>query len=172
MLPDSKENELGRSTQEASQSAGKTIGVVLVPCHIWKCTPTAVSGDVDISEIPRCHFIITDEFLLQGSFWLNEVVISKVCKPDNFDFESHNSLKLSFTNIRGSHSNFVGYESFLEPNSPDILALCETNLDNLFGSSNFSVRCNLPLIPNDSVADMHGFTFYGKEDFLLFGNYL
>ena len=42
---------------------------------------------------------------------------------------SHNSLKLSFTNIQGLRSNFVECESFLESNSPNILALCETNLD-------------------------------------------
>ena len=54
-------------------------------------------------------------------------ILSKACKPDNF--ESHNSLKLSFTNIRGLRSNFADCESFLESNSADILALCETNLD-------------------------------------------
>ena len=47
-------------------------------------------------------------------------ILSKACKPDNF--ESHNSLKLSFTNIRGLRSNFVDCESFLESTSPDILA--------------------------------------------------
>ena len=72
-------------------------------------------------------------------------ILSKVCKPDNF--ESHNSLKLSFTNIRGLRSNFVDCESFLESNSPDILALCETNLDDSIDSGNFSVRGYLPLIP-------------------------
>ena len=46
-------------------------------------------------------------------------VLSKACKPDNF--ESHNSLKLSFTNIRGRHSNFVDCESFLKSNSPTFL---------------------------------------------------
>ena len=55
-------------------------------------------------------------------------ILSKAYKPDNF--ESHNSLKLNFTNIRGLRSNFVDCESFLESNSSDILALCETNLDN------------------------------------------
>ena len=50
-----------------------------------------------------------------------------LCKPDNF--ESHNPLKLSFTNIRDLCLNFVDRESFLESNSPDILALCEANLD-------------------------------------------
>ena len=50
--------------------------------------------------------------------------IKRVYKPDNF--ESHNSLKLSFRNIRGLCSNFVECESFLESKSPDILVLCET----------------------------------------------
>ena len=48
-------------------------------------------------------------------------ILSKACKPDNF--EPHNSLKLSFGNIRGLRSNFIECESFLESNSPDIL-LC------------------------------------------------
>ena len=65
-------------------------------------------------------------------------ILSKACKPDNF--ESHNSLKLSFLNIRGLRSNFVHCESFLESNSPDILALCEANLDHSTHSGNFSVR--------------------------------
>ena len=47
-------------------------------------------------------------------------ILSKACKPDNF--ESHNSLNLSFTNIRGLRSNIVDCESFLESNSPDIFS--------------------------------------------------
>ena len=73
------------------------------------------------------------------------------CKPDNF--ESHNSLKLSFTNIRGLHSNFVDCESFLESHSLDILALGETNLDESIDSGNFSLRDYLPLILKDSTTD-------------------
>ena len=65
-------------------------------------------------------------------------ILSKVYKPDNF--ESNNSLKLSFMNTRGLRSNFADCESFLESNSPDILALCETNLDDLIDSGSFSVR--------------------------------
>ena len=67
-----------------------------------------------------------------------------------------NSLKLSFTNIWGLHSNFVDCESFHQFNSPDILALCETNLDNSIDSGNFSVRGDLPLIQKDSSTHMHG----------------
>ena len=65
-------------------------------------------------------------------------ILSKACKPDNF--ESHNSLKLSFTNIWGLRSNFVDCEYFLESNSPDILALCETNLQGSTDSGYFFVR--------------------------------
>ena len=55
--PDSKETELGSSDQEASPSAGKNTGIVLVPCCTWKCVPTAISGGVDISEVPGCHLL-------------------------------------------------------------------------------------------------------------------
>ena len=81
------------------------------------------------------------------------VILSKECKPDNF--ESYNSPQLGFTNIRGLRSNFVDCESFLGSNSPDILALCETNLDGSFDSGNFSVRGYLPLIRKDSSTHMH-----------------
>ena len=93
-------------------------------------------------------------------------ILSKACKPENF--ESHNSLKLSFANIQGLRSNFVNSESFLESNSPDILALCETNLDDSIDSGNFSVRGYLPLIRKDSSTHMHGLAVYVKEG-LLFG---
>ena len=89
------------------------------------------------------------------------IILSKGCKPDNF--EPHNSLKLSFTNIQGLCSNFVECESLLESNSPDILALCETNLDHSVDSGNFSVRGYLPLIRKDSSTHIHGLAVYGKE---------
>ena len=88
------------------------------------------------------------------------IILSKAFKPDNF--ESHNSLKLSFTNIRGPRSNFVDCESFLKSNSPDIL-LCGTNLNDSIDSGNFSVRDYLPLIRNDSGTHMHGLAVYVKE---------
>ena len=81
-------------------------------------------------------------------------ILSKACKPHSF--ESSNSLKLSFTNIRGLRSNFVHSESFLELNSPDIVAVCETNLDDSTDSGNFSVRGYLPLIRQDSSTHIHG----------------
>ena len=59
--------------------------------------------------------------------------------------------------------NFIDYESFLELNSSDILALCETNLDDSTDSGNFSVRGYLSLIRMDSTTHMHGLVVYVKE---------
>ena len=88
-------------------------------------------------------------------------MLPKGCKPDNF--EPHNSLKFSFTNIRGLRFSFVECESFLESNSADILALCETNLDNSIDSGNFSLRSYLPSTWKDSITLMHGHIVYVKE---------
>ena len=88
------------------------------------------------------------------------VILSEACKPDNF--ELHNSLKLRLTNIQGLRSDFADCESFLESNPPDILALCETNLDASIDSGNFSVRVYLPLIWKDSNT-LHGLAVYMKE---------
>ena len=66
-------------------------------------------------------------------------------------------------NIRGLPLHFVDCESLLESNSPDILALCETNLDDSIDSGNFSVRGYLLLIQKDSNSHMHGLTVYVKK---------
>ena len=79
------------------------------------------------------------------------VIISKGCEPDNF--EVHNSLKLSFTNIWRLCSNFVDVNLSLNK-TLDILALCETNLDDLIDSGNFSMRGYLPSIGKDSITHM------------------
>ena len=75
---------------------------------------------------------------------LNYGHMIKIMYADNL--ELHNSLKFSFGNIRGLHLNFVDFECFLKSNSPDIFALCETNLDESIDSDNFSVTAYLPLI--------------------------
>ena len=92
------------------------------------------------------------------------MLLSKRCKPDNF--EQHNSLKLSFTNIQGLHFNFVECESFLESYSPNIPALCETNLDDSIDSGNFSVKGYLPSVWKDYITHMHGLAVYVKEGLL------
>ena len=88
-------------------------------------------------------------------------ILSQACKPESS--QSHKSLKFSFTNLRGLRSKFVDCVSFLESNSSDILALCETNLDDSTDSDNFSVRGYLPLIRKDSGTYMHGLVVYVKE---------
>ena len=69
----------------------------------------------------------------------------------------------SLTNIRGLRFNFAECESFLESNTPDILGLCETNLDDSVDSGSFSVRGYIPLIQKDSITHMHGLAVYVKE---------
>ena len=114
-----------------------------------------------VSHELTAYFSVFNLFLTQ---WIM-ALLSKGCKPDNF--EPHNSLKLSFTNIRGLRSNFVECESFLESNSPDILALCETNLDDSIDSGNFSVNSYLLLIWKDSTTRIHGLVIHVKEGFPL-----
>ena len=55
--PDSKEMKLGSSNQEASPSAAKNTGIVLVPCRVWKFVPAAISGGLEISEFVGCHLL-------------------------------------------------------------------------------------------------------------------
>ena len=93
------------------------------------------------------------------------VILLKACKPDNF--ELHNSLKLSFTNIVGLHSNFVDCQSFLESNSLDILALCETDLNDPNDSGNFAARGYLSLLRKDSSTHIHLSQCMWRKDFLL-----
>ena len=93
-------------------------------------------------------------------------ILSKGTKPDNF--EPHNSLNLSFTNIWALRSNFVECESFLESNFSDILAVCEINLDDSIDFGSFSMRVYLPLTWKDSLTHIHGFAVYVKERFPFF----
>ena len=111
------------------------------------------------------HLSVFDLFF---TTWIM-AILSKGCKPDNF--ESYNSLKLNVTNIWGLCLNFVECESFLEWNSPDVLALCETNLDDLTDSGNFSVTGYLPLIWRASITHIHGLAVYVKEGLLLHGTF-
>ena len=173
--PDSKETEHGSNNEETSPSAGKNTGIVLVSYRSWKCVPTAISGGTDISKVCECPLLrqmssqrgwqkllqglvsheltsylsISNVFLTQ---WIMGI-LSIGCKPNNF--EPHNSLKHSFTNIRILRSNFVECESFLESSSPKILALYETDLDDSVDPGNFSVRGYLSLIQKDSITHMH-----------------
>ena len=76
-------------------------------------------------------------------------------------YESHNSLKFSWTKIWSLCyfevyvANFVHPGSFVKSKSPDIIAFCETNLeDSVESSKKLYLRVCLPLIWKDLVTDM------------------
>ena len=101
-------------------------------------------------------------FLFLTYFQLSKMdILPEGRKPG--DFESHKNVKLIFTAIWSLRLSFVECKSFLESNSPDILAVCETNLDDPIDSGNFSVRGYLHLISMDSTTHMHGLAVYMKE---------
>ena len=52
---------------------------------------------------------------------------------------------------------------FLESNSPEVLALCETNLGGSIDSGNFFGRVYLPLIWKDSCTHTHGLAVYVEK---------
>ena len=55
--PDNKETKLESSKQVASRLAGENTGIVLVPCHAWKCVATAISNGVGIFEVPGWYLL-------------------------------------------------------------------------------------------------------------------
>ena len=134
----------------------KKTEIVLVPCSTWKCVSTAISCGMDVSNVLGCQLLQKmssqwglQELIRRLASELKEVaILSKLCKPDHFKWDNY--LKLSFTNIWALHSNFDGCEFFLEANSPDILALCKTNIDDSVCSGNFR------LIWKDYTTDRHG----------------
>ena len=66
-------------------------------------------------------------------------------------------------NIQSLRSNFVEYQSFLELNTTDILALYETDLEDWIGFRNFFSRVHLPFVGKDSVTLIPGLAVYVKE---------
>ena len=74
---------------EASPSAGKNTGVVLVPCEAWECVPAAISAGVEIFEVPgRCHLLWQI-----SSQWGSQKLLN---------FESHNSKTYLYKYLRPS----------------------------------------------------------------------
>ena len=89
------------------------------------------------------------------------VILSKGCKPDNFNFDK--SLKLNSANIQGRRSNFVECEFFLK-----LSWHCCSMWDKLGWLKWFwQFFCKgigyLPLIWKDSISPMHGLAVYVKE---------
>ena len=111
---------------------------------------TSRTGTYELTVyLPVCNQFLTQWIMMKST------MLSKGWKIDNFKLYS--PLKLSFVNIWDCHSNFVECESSLKSKSPNILALCETNLDNSIDSDNFFVTVYLPLIWKDCITYMHGF---------------
>ena len=115
-----------------------------------------------LPTMPDCHLLLQMGFLLliEGHrthnhlftrivpfwfyqiFWNNEIAnLSKLHNRDKS--ESQSSLMLDFTNIQDLLSNFLGYEFWLEVNSPDILAWCKANFQDSFGSNSIHVTVYL-----------------------------
>ena len=88
------------------------------------------------------------------------VILSKACKPDNF--ESRNSLSLALRIFETFVRILLIVNLSLNQTLLTFL-LCETNLDDSIDSGNFSVRGYLPLIRKDSSTHMHGLAVYVKE---------
>ena len=44
--------------------------IVLLPCHTWKCVPTAIFDGMDISKVPGCHFPGIDSWIQSWVSWV------------------------------------------------------------------------------------------------------
>ena len=67
--PDTRKTNLGNCDQMTSQSASKSIGVVLVLFCAWKCISRAIASDLDILEASKCHL------LRQMSSWMTQLIL-------------------------------------------------------------------------------------------------
>ena len=115
---------------------GKCFGeffIILVPCPTWKCVSTAILGDVDVSKVSECHLLW--QMLSQ---WGSQQLLQGLMSHEL-------TVYLSVSN------------------SPAILALHETHLDDSIDYGNFSLRCYIPLIWKDSTTHIHGLAVYVKE---------
>ena len=94
-------------------------------CHLlWEIRPEWRSQELLQKRLVSHELSLPFFFWCIFNWWIM-VVLSKGYKPDNF--ESHNSLKLSFTNMWGICLNFVECESSL--NVPPLTFLLYVNHD-------------------------------------------
>ena len=89
-------------------------------------------------------------------------------KPNNKNRANQTSprpLNICFSNVRGLRGNFVDVQTFLSLHSPDILALCETNLNDLIADREFDTQgyCTLVTKHDHLYRNMHGLGVYIKE---------
>ena len=88
----------------------------------------------------------------------------KIQNKKTIRFFTNNSLKLSFRNISGFHSNFVKCVNLsFNQTPPDFLFLCKINLDDSINSGSFCEGLSSFNL-KDSVTHMHGFAVYMKKD--------
>ena len=81
-------------------------------------------------------------------------ILSKGCKPDNF--ESHNSLKLSFADIRILLNVNLSLKQTLLAFLLCARLVSIDSRDVSIDSGSFSVTGYLPLIRKDSITHMYG----------------
>ena len=134
-----------------------------MPCSAWKCVLAAISSGVGYPNVLGCicydRSVLCEDhknefkdpcfmnsqptFLIFVSFLTQKMaILSKARKPGILIYTTLKNLVLPIFEFL---SDFVGCESFFESNSPDILRLCETNLDDSIDSNNFSGRDYVPL---------------------------
>ena len=136
----------------------------------------AIFGGVDISEVPGCHLLRQmssqwgSQKLLQGLVFHEITAYLSIFNQFQLNdlwpyYQKHVNQIIWIAQLskKPSFENIVDCKSFLESNSPDVFALCETNLDDSIDSDNFCVRGYLPLIRKDSSTHMHGLAVYVKE---------
>lgn len=78
-------------------------------------------------------------------------------------FHDYKQQKISTFKIRGICTNLYSVESFLFEKSPDIIALCESNLNSLTSSSDFSIPGDFSLLRKDSKVQMYRLEFNARE---------
>ena len=76
MSSDSKETELGSSDQEASPSAGKNTGVVVVPCSGMEVRPYSYFWWCGYFLSPWVSFVMADEFSVKVTKITSRIVVS------------------------------------------------------------------------------------------------
>ena len=89
-------------------------------------------------------------------------------KPKPGNQKSPKPLKIAYTNVRGIRSNWNQVEAFAHRSTPDIFALCETNLNPLVSDSDVSLvkYGYLPVekYRKDSSINMHGLIIYVRDN--------
>ena len=126
------------------------------------------SASLQLFLVVWVSFVTTDEFSMRVTKITSRIGVSST---QSLPFYFFSKFKLSelwpYCQKHVSQiilrPSFEFCESFLESDSPEILALYETNLDDLIDCGNFFVRGYLPLMRKDSSTHTRGLAVYIKE---------